>query len=283
MAKFAKIADVLPGECNSFSVGDYRVAVYNVEDNFYAIEDRCPHRDGKLSNGEFCGAVVTCPLHNWEFNVITGECIDHPGNPLRKFDVTIDGDDLCIDDVLLESPPQKWDGVYRYLIRFGALGWVVRFGSIERIECNRGDHLVVQTDRGLELGEVLTPPVEASKSGTNTEQPTGEVVRLATPDEIGFCRTGREGALVQDVFSECELRLQSRDVPAEVIDGELLFDQETVVLYFLGEQTEDMGKLAVDLSAERDVKVIFQPAVDQPPSGGCGKPGCGGGGGCAND
>lgn len=49
------------------------VAVFRVEGRVYVIDDTCPHADGSLAEGEVCGAIVTCPLHAWKFDVRTGD------------------------------------------------------------------------------------------------------------------------------------------------------------------------------------------------------------------
>jgi nitrite reductase (NADH) small subunit len=43
------------------------------EDKAYAINDRCPHKGGPLSQGIVHGETVTCPLHNWVISLKTGE------------------------------------------------------------------------------------------------------------------------------------------------------------------------------------------------------------------
>ena len=49
------------------------VAVFRTgEDEVYALSDRCPHKGGPLSEGIVHGARVTCPLHNWVFDLNTG-------------------------------------------------------------------------------------------------------------------------------------------------------------------------------------------------------------------
>ncbi len=51
-----------------------KIAVFRTQDDqIYAIEDKCPHRGGPLSQGIVHGAQVTCPLHNWVFSLETGE------------------------------------------------------------------------------------------------------------------------------------------------------------------------------------------------------------------
>ncbi|MCI4663791.1 MAG: nitrite reductase small subunit NirD [Neomegalonema sp.] len=50
------------------------VAVFRTADNeVFALEDRCPHKGGPLSQGIVHGASVTCPLHNWVISLQTGE------------------------------------------------------------------------------------------------------------------------------------------------------------------------------------------------------------------
>lgn len=52
------------------------IAVFRtVDDRIFAIEDRCPHRGGPLSQGIVHAAAVTCPLHNWVISLETGEAM----------------------------------------------------------------------------------------------------------------------------------------------------------------------------------------------------------------
>ena len=49
------------------------VAVFRtVDDRVFAIDDICPHKKGPLSEGIVHGTSVTCPLHNWVFDLKTG-------------------------------------------------------------------------------------------------------------------------------------------------------------------------------------------------------------------
>jgi nitrite reductase/ring-hydroxylating ferredoxin subunit len=70
------INDLQPGECARFELPDGdELAVYNVDGEFYATENFCPHRGAPLSEGVLCGHVVECGLHGWQFDVRTGECL----------------------------------------------------------------------------------------------------------------------------------------------------------------------------------------------------------------
>jgi nitrite reductase (NADH) small subunit len=49
------------------------VAIFRTQDDLlFAVADRCPHRDGPLSEGTVQGHFVTCPFHHWVINLKTG-------------------------------------------------------------------------------------------------------------------------------------------------------------------------------------------------------------------
>ena len=50
------------------------IAVFRAaDDHVFALRDKCPHKDGPLSQGIVHGHVVTCPLHNWKIDLESGE------------------------------------------------------------------------------------------------------------------------------------------------------------------------------------------------------------------
>ena len=51
------------------------LAIYNIDGEYYAIENSCPHKGAPLAEGNLCGHVVECGLHGWQFDVRTGECL----------------------------------------------------------------------------------------------------------------------------------------------------------------------------------------------------------------
>ena len=61
------------------------VAVFRTnEDDVFALDDRCPHNGGPLSQGIVHGRSVTCPLHNWVIDLETGAAIGEEGaSPTR--------------------------------------------------------------------------------------------------------------------------------------------------------------------------------------------------------
>ena len=63
------------------------LAVFNVNGEYYAIENSCPHKGAPLSDGQLCGHVIECSLHGWQFDVRTGECLTVP-DKVRTYRVT---------------------------------------------------------------------------------------------------------------------------------------------------------------------------------------------------
>jgi nitrite reductase [NAD(P)H] small subunit len=56
--------------------GDAEIAVFrNNNDEIFAVNDSCPHKQGKLSQGIVHGQSVTCPLHNWKIDLTNGEAM----------------------------------------------------------------------------------------------------------------------------------------------------------------------------------------------------------------
>ena len=86
-------AQVSPGCMRRIEAGESAFVLFNVDGEFHAARDVCPHKGAQLSAGDLEDGVVICPLHAWEFDVRTGECISMPEWPsLTLCDVRVDGD-----------------------------------------------------------------------------------------------------------------------------------------------------------------------------------------------
>jgi nitrite reductase (NADH) small subunit len=74
-----------------------RIAVFRTADQqVFAIEDQCPHKQGPLSQGIVHGNAVTCPLHNWVISLETGQAQGADEGAVRTIPVKIEGDKLLI-------------------------------------------------------------------------------------------------------------------------------------------------------------------------------------------
>lgn len=68
-----------------------RIAVFRtLDDRFFALEDRCPHKSGPLSQGIVHGTAVTCPLHNWVISLETGAALGADEGTVRTFPLKVE-------------------------------------------------------------------------------------------------------------------------------------------------------------------------------------------------
>lgn len=70
------------------------------EDEVFATTDRCPHKGGPLSEGIVHGQSVTCPLHNWVFDLNTGQARGEEGL-ISTYPVRIEAGRILIDGAAL--------------------------------------------------------------------------------------------------------------------------------------------------------------------------------------
>ncbi len=80
------------------NINEKAVAVFNVEGEFFAINDLCSHADASLSEGEVYDCKVECPLHRAEFDLKTGEALTPPASKaVDCYKVTTDDDSIYIE------------------------------------------------------------------------------------------------------------------------------------------------------------------------------------------
>jgi nitrite reductase/ring-hydroxylating ferredoxin subunit len=81
----AEAADLPPGKGRTVHVKGREFALWNLEGQFYCIDDQCPHRGGPLGAGNLDGSEVVCPLHGWGVDLRTGQCASRPDRPVRTY------------------------------------------------------------------------------------------------------------------------------------------------------------------------------------------------------
>ena len=77
--------------------GDTTIAVFRTaDDRVFAIEDKCPHRAGPLSQGIVHDDCVTCPLHNWIISLETGRAQGADEGGTATFPVRLEGQRILL-------------------------------------------------------------------------------------------------------------------------------------------------------------------------------------------
>ncbi len=165
-------------------------------------------------------------------------------------------------------------GMIRVLAQHGAAGLVSCFGSVHGIACARGDQVVVQTSRGVEMAKVL-------QTGDIAQPPTGELLRKATAADTAAHAAA--GQLAAEILAAAQKLIETQTLPQVVVEAEVLLSHDVAICYYLGEADIRLGPVAMDLSRqEPPLRVQFAPlattgaslpavdsappVVDQPPT-----------------
>ena len=99
MKRYVRVArkgDLESGTGKAVDVNGTPVALFNVDGVYHAIHNTCSHEDGSLGEGELSHAIVVCPLHAYEFDVTSGECLTEPVYSVERFEVRVEGDDILV-------------------------------------------------------------------------------------------------------------------------------------------------------------------------------------------
>ena len=74
------------------------VAIFRTaDDQVFALDDRCPHKGGPLREGIVHGSSVTCPLHNWVFDMATGIAKGADDGHINTYPVQIEAGRIVLD------------------------------------------------------------------------------------------------------------------------------------------------------------------------------------------
>ncbi|MGQ7793718.1 nitrite reductase small subunit NirD [Faunimonas sp. B44] len=96
--EIGRLSDIPPRGARCVATPLGRIAVFRTAaDEVYAIEDRCPHKGGPLSQGIVHGAAVTCPLHNWVLSLKTGRAEGPDEGAVRTFALRLSGDRIFME------------------------------------------------------------------------------------------------------------------------------------------------------------------------------------------
>jgi cell fate regulator YaaT (PSP1 superfamily) len=165
-----------------------------------------------------------------------------------------------------------------HLVRVGAMGQVGRFAAVDALRYPRHSRVIVRTRRGLEIGDVLSPPDEGDDSRAFAD---GDILRRMTvQDDLLQARLEKHR---REAYEACAALLDKNGVAAVLVDVEHLFDGQGLFFYFLGDMPAELETYTERLAETYEAKVQFRKFTETLVEG-CG-PGCGteevkGRGGC---
>jgi cell fate regulator YaaT (PSP1 superfamily) len=135
-------------------------------------------------------------------------------------------------------------------IRLKKPGRVYRFVSHD-VELSSGDPCVVETDRGLEFGEVVAPP-EPCPEKLVRRFPM-KVVRKASPQDVSSYREMLTKE--KEAFNICARKIADRELPMKLVSVEYTFDGKKLMFYFVAESRIDFRDLVKELAYEFKTRI----------------------------
>ena len=96
--KAATVGDLEPGAITCVEVAGTRVALYNINGEYFATSPSCTHVEADLCDGDIEGDEVVCPLHFATFDIRSGLCTGPPAEEdLVTYAVRVSGEDIEIE------------------------------------------------------------------------------------------------------------------------------------------------------------------------------------------
>lgn len=95
--KVGEVSDVAPGNMTMVRLDRDQVLLANIDGAFYAINNMCSHKMGRLAKGRLDDFEVVCPFHQARFSIVTGEALSPPAREsVQIYEVRISGEDILI-------------------------------------------------------------------------------------------------------------------------------------------------------------------------------------------
>ena len=95
--RVASVGEIPEGGLKEVRLDDRSIAIFHLEDGYYAIEDVCTHDGGPLAEGIREGDVIECPRHGARFDLKTGAVLSLPAvTPVPTLEVRVAGDEIQI-------------------------------------------------------------------------------------------------------------------------------------------------------------------------------------------
>jgi cell fate regulator YaaT (PSP1 superfamily) len=164
-----------------------------------------------------------------------------------------------------------------YLVRHGAMRFLGKFETEEGARFVRGEEVVVRTERGLEVGQVLCE-ASACVPETLSESPCGRVLRRLTAQDREILQERHRGE--REERATCQRFAGERKLQMDLVDVEHLFGGERIVFYFLADKRVDFRELVKDLARTYQTRIemrqigVRDEAKLLADFGDCGKPVC---------
>lgn len=129
-------------------------------------------------------------------------------------------------------------------VRFRTAGKIYFFAP-GQLNISQGDHVIVETARGVEYGRVVSGPKDVKDE--EVVQPLKPVLRIANEQDEKTVEKNREKE--KSAFRICQEKIRKHELEMKLIDAEYTFDNNKVLFYFTADGRIDFRELVKDLAA----------------------------------
>ncbi len=164
-----------------------------------------------------------------------------------------------------------------YVVRYGQMRFLGEFSDPSGQEHPRGRRVVIRSDRGTELGEVLCPATDRTARYLENSA-RGEVLRAASLEDLEA--EARLADAREVGFDACQGFIAKRRLQMDLVDVEVILGRERMVFYYLAEKRVDFRELVKDLARSLQTRIemrqigVRDEAKLLADYGDCGKPVC---------
>ena len=130
-------------------------------------------------------------------------------------------------------------------VRFRTAGKIYFFDPLN-FDIKRGDHVIVETARGIEFGTVMSGITEVADD--KVIQPLKPVLRLANQRDVEQEASNKQKE--KEAFKVCLEKIRKHGLDMKLIDAEYTFDNNKVLFYFTADGRIDFRDLVKDLAGE---------------------------------
>ena len=135
-------------------------------------------------------------------------------------------------------------------VRFKAAGKIYHFNPAGH-EIKKGDKVIVETARGIEMGEVCVGIKEISPESLT--KPLKDVIRIATEEDIK--RVSENKIKEKEAFGICVEMIKQHGLDMKLVETEYTFDRSKVLFYFTSDGRVDFRELVKDLATRFRVRI----------------------------
>jgi nitrite reductase (NADH) small subunit len=101
--RIAPLGEVRPNRPVVRELNGHEIALFNIDGIVHAVSNVCPHQKAPvISEGTLDGSVISCPMHGWSFDLVTGLVVNGSGR-IRRYETKVEGDEIMIRE------PEKID------------------------------------------------------------------------------------------------------------------------------------------------------------------------------